>query len=182
MPAHTRYVLRTATAADEAALRALIPRSARALSAGHYTAEQAEAAIEHIFGLDTVLVSDGTYFIVESSTGELAGCGGWSRRCTLFGGDQRKAKEDPLLDPASDAARIRAFFVAPEHARQGVGTLLMSACVDAARAAGFRRLELMATLPGVPLYEVSGFQAVERVEEWLPGSVNIPFVRMERQL
>lgn len=182
MPTAPVYTLRLAADADAPAIRVLIPRSARALSAGHYTPEQAEAAIQHIFGLDTALVRDGTYFVVESPARELAGCGGWSRRRTLFGGDQRKEADDALLDPSVDAARIRAFFVAPEHARRGVGALLMAACLDDARAAGFRRLELMATLPGVALYEASGFKAVERVVERLPGPIDIPFVRMERPL
>jgi GNAT superfamily N-acetyltransferase len=181
-PANSPYTIRLATTADEPALRAMIPRSARALSHGYYTAAQAEAAITHIFGLDTTLLSDGTYFVVESPEGALAGCGGWSRRRTLYGGNQHKAAEDPLLDPATDAARIRAFFVSPEHARRGVGALLLTECVRAAGAAGFQRLELMATLPGVPLYEASGFRAMEAVTETVPGPVDIPFVRMERLL
>jgi GNAT superfamily N-acetyltransferase len=176
------YALRLATDQDVAAIRELIPRSARALSAGFYSAPQVDAAIQHVFGLDTTLLRDGTYFVIETSDGALAACGGWSRRQTLYGGDQHKSAEDPLLDPVTDAARIRAFFVAPEHARRGLGASLMAACERAAAAAGFRRLELMATLPGVPLYEASGFIATEHVLERVYGGVDIPFVRMERLL
>ncbi len=173
--------VRPATADDLAALRELIPRSARALSAGYYSATEAESAIRFVFGVDTQLVADGTYLVAEID-GALAGCGGWSRRRTLYGGDQHKAATDPLLDPATDAARIRAFFVAPEFARRGVGGALMRACARAAEEAGFRQLELMATLPGVPLYAAFGFQALEEVREALPDGVPLDFVRMARAL
>lgn len=181
------YRIRLATPEDETALRALIPRSARALSDGFYSPEQAEAAITHIFGLDTTLVHDRTYFVAETVAGDtsapgIAGCGGWSRRHTLYGGDQRKSADDPLLDPARDAARIRAFFVSPEHARRGIGAMLMDACVQAAASAGFTRLELMATLPGVPLYAAHGFREMEHVVERLPGGVDVTFIRMHRTL
>ncbi len=177
----TPLTIRAATAADLDALGELIPRSARALSAGFYSAAQTESAIRFVFGVDTQLVADGTYLVAESA-GAIAGCGGWSRRRTLYGGDQHKHTADPLLDPSTDAARIRAFFVAPEFARRGVGGALMRACAAAAEAAGFRRLELMATLPGVPLYEAYGFRAIEEVSERLPDGVALPFVRMGRAL
>lgn len=180
-PCVSHLTIRPATALDEPALRALIPRSARELSEGFYTPAQAESAIRFVFGLDTTLIGDGTYLVAEFG-GALAGCGGWSRRQTLYGGDQHKSREDPLLDPARDAARIRAFFVAPEFARRGIGRALLAACADAAVAAGFRRLELMATLPGVPLYAACGFEAVEEVREVLPDGVEVPFVRMSRAL
>jgi len=125
--------LRLATRADLPALRELIPTSVRGLAPGYYTPAQIEASILHLFGPDTQLVDDGTYFVVESE-GRLVGCGGWSRRTTLFGGDQTKATADPLLDPARDPARIRAFFVHPAFARRGVGSQVMRACIDAARA------------------------------------------------
>ena len=165
----------------EAALRALIPHSARALSAGFYPTEEAEAAISYVFGVDRTLIDDGTYFMATRGDA-LCGCGGWSKRRTLYGGDQHKDSVDPLLDPMVDAARIRAFFVAPEFARQGVGTKLMQACAQAAFDAGFRRLELMATLPGVPLYSTFGFTAVEDVVEVVGNGVPIRFVRMHRSL
>lgn len=173
--------IRVATTADEPTLRALIPRSAHALSAGFYSDAERDAAITYVFGVDSQLIVDGTYLIAEQS-GEVCGCGGWSKRRTLFGGDQHKDIDDPLLDPRTDAARIRAFFVAPEFARQGVGGLLMRACARAAFDAGFRALELMATLPGVPLYTHYGFVAQEEVFERAPNGVKIPFVRMHRQL
>ncbi len=173
--------IRVATTADEPALRALIPRSAHALSAGFYSDDERDAAITYVFGVDSQIIRDGTYFVAERD-GVLCGCGGWSQRRTLYGGDQHKTIEDPLLDPAHDAARIRAFFVAPEYARQGIGGLLMRACAAAAHDAGFRALELMATLPGVPLYEAYGFVAVEQVAELAPNRVRIRFVRMSRGL
>jgi GNAT superfamily N-acetyltransferase len=173
--------LRLATLDDLPALRALIPASVRALSQGFYTPQQVESAIRHVFGPDTQLIADGTYFAAEAE-GTIVGCGGWSRRRTLYGGDQMKDAEDPLLDPAAEAARIRAFFVHPAWARRGVASAIMHACRDAAAQAGFQRLELMATLPGEPLYRAFGFEARERVESTLPDGVRVPFVRMERAI
>jgi len=174
--------IRLATADDVPAIAALIPVSARALSRGFYTDAQTEAAIRHVFGPDTRLIADGTYFVAEESDVFLAGCGGWSRRRTLYGGDQMKSAEDPLLDPRVDAARIRAFFVHPDFARRGVGRLILEACLDAARAAGFRRVELASTLPGVPFYRVFGFEEREALEAPMPGGAGLPVVRMEREL
>jgi GNAT superfamily N-acetyltransferase len=173
--------LRLATPDDLPALRALIPDSVRALSQGFYTPEQIESAIRYVFGPDTQLIADGTYFAAEAE-GMIAGCGGWSRRATLYGGDQMKDADDPLLDPATEAARIRAFFVHPRWARRGVGSAIMQACRNAAAQAGFQRLELMATLPGEPLYRAFGFEPVERVETPLPDGVRVPFVRMTRAI
>jgi GNAT superfamily N-acetyltransferase len=173
--------VRVATRADVSALDALIPDSVRALSRDYYTPEQIESAIRHVFGVDTQLVDDGTYFVAQHGEA-LAGCGGWSRRNTLFGGDQMKSGPDPLLDPAREPARIRAFFVRPEFARRGVGSRIMEACVEAARAEGFRSLELAATLPGEPLYRAFGFTALERLDTLLPDYVKIPFIRMGRAL
>jgi GNAT superfamily N-acetyltransferase len=173
--------LRLATPDDLPALKALIPASVRALSRGFYTPEQIESAIRHVFGPDTQLIADGTYFAAEED-GTIVGCGGWSRRRTLYGGDQMKDADDPLLDPATEAARIRAFFVHPGWARRGVGSAIMNACRDAAARAGFQRLELMATLPGEPLYRAFGFAMRERVETTLPDGVNVPFVRMDRPI
>ncbi len=175
------FRLRPALPEDEDELRQLIQRSARALSAGYYDDAVREAAIVHVFGVDSQLIADGTYFVIDGTAGLLA-CGGWSRRRTLFGGNQHKSDVDPLLDPAVDAARIRAFFVAPECARRGFGARLMATSAAAAYEAGFRQLELMATLPGVPLYAAYGFVAIEDVTEVVPNGVSIPFVRMRRAL
>jgi GNAT superfamily N-acetyltransferase len=173
--------LRRAHAADIPALESLIACSGRALSVGYYTAGQAEAITRHVFGVDTQLIADQTYFVIESER-EIVACGGWSKRRTLFGGDHAKTGPDPLLDPATEPARIRAFFVAPRLARRGLGRQLMEWCVSRAHAAGFRTLELVATLPGEPLYLASGFVVLERFELALPGDVRVPVARMRRAL
>jgi GNAT superfamily N-acetyltransferase len=175
------YQLRPATAADVRPLQALIAASVRGLSAGYYTPAQAEGGLRHVFGVDTQLVADGTYYVLEADDG-LVAAGGWSARRTLFGGDQMKGGDDPRLDPATEAARIRAFFVHPDHARRGLARRLFDACEAAARAAGFRSFELMATLPGVPLYTALGFAAHERVDVPLDDGAVLPCVRMTRPI
>jgi GNAT superfamily N-acetyltransferase len=174
--------LRCATPDDVPALRDLITNSARGLSAGFYTPAQVEALVTHVFGVDTQLIADGTYYVIEAPDGALAAAGGWSRRETLYGGDQMKGAADPLLDPATRPARIRAFFVEPAWARRGLGRQLFDACAEAARRAGFGALELMATLPGEPLYRALGFEPAERVQTTLSNGVVIPLVRMGRPL
>jgi GNAT superfamily N-acetyltransferase len=176
-----KMTVRVATMADVPALRELIGLSVRGLSVGFYTVAQVDAAMDEVFGVDTQLVADGTYYVVDGSTGPAA-AGGWSARRTLFGGDQMKQADDPLLDPASDAARIRAFFVHPDWARRGLARQLYAACERAASAAGFRRFELMATLPGEPLYGALGFTGVERVVLTLADDVALPLVRMTRRI
>ena len=173
--------IRKAQPADIPVLQELIARSARELSIGYYTPAQTDAAIRHVFGVDSQLIADGTYFVVELE-GAIVACGGWSRRRTLFGGDQAKAASDPLLDPATEPARIRAFFVDPRMARRGLGRRLIEECSRAADTAGFRRLELVATLPGEPLYAAAGFAVAERFELALPGDVRVPVARMRRTL
>jgi GNAT superfamily N-acetyltransferase len=173
--------VRLATGEDLPALRRLIPRSVRGLSRNHYSEAQIEASIVHVFGPDTQLIADGTYFVVASGE-RIVACGGWSKRRTLYGGDQTKGDSDPLVDPAREPARIRAFFVDPDFSRRGLGTSLMNACLDAARKAGFKTLELGATLPGVPLYRAFGFRELERVEVPMPGGEVLPIVRMGRAL
>ena len=173
--------LRLATAADLPALHALIPYSVRALSRGHYTDRQIESAIRHVFGPDTRLIGDGTYYVVEADDGTLAGCGGWSRRRTLYGGDQAKTAVDDLLRP-DEPARVRAFFVEPRWARRGVATLLLQVCLEAAAAAGHRSLVLAATLPGEAFYRRWGFSSDERFEQTLPDGTAIAFVRMSRHV
>ena len=173
--------IRPARLDELAALAQLIARSVRVLSAGYYTPRQIELSLIHVFGVDTQLITDETYFAAEAD-GQLAGCGGWSKRKTLYGGDQLKEGEDNLLNPATDFARIRAFFVDPAWARRGVGRQLLEACETAARAAGFTRLELAATLPGVPLYEIAGYRAVEQLAVPMPEGETLPIVRMEKHL
>lgn len=173
--------IRLATPQDVSALKELIPVSARALSRGFYTDAETESAIRHVFGPDSRLIADGTYFVAEED-GVLAGCGGWSRRRTLYGGDQTKSGEEPLLDPAREPAKVRAFFVHPDFARRGVGSRILEACLAAARAAGFRRVELAATLPGVPFYAARGFVACERFAAPMADGSGLPIVRMEREI
>ncbi|MEP6509470.1 MAG: GNAT family N-acetyltransferase [Gemmatimonadales bacterium] len=177
----TDFRIRPAKPADIPRLETLIERSARELSRGFYSERETESAIRYVFGVDSQLVADSTYLIVERES-ELLGCGGWSRRRTLYGGDQRPVGEQDLLDPRRDAARIRAFFVAPEAARRGVGRKLLEACADAAAAAGFLRLELMATLPGVPFYQALGFEPTDTVIDVLPDRQPLRFVRMTRDV
>lgn len=176
-----QIALRLAARDDIPVLSALIADSARELSRGFYTAAETESAIRYVFGVDTGLIDDQTYFIAELD-GSLAGCGGWSRRNTLYGGDQRPVGAASLLDPARDAARIRAFFVAPTAARRGVGRLLLDGCTRAASGAGFQSLTLMATLPGVPFYRALGFHADEDVVDILPDGTPLRFVRMSRRI
>jgi GNAT superfamily N-acetyltransferase len=181
VPGGLRLSTRLATMGDVPALTVLIPASARELSRGFYTEEQTEAAIRYIFGPDTLLINDRTYFVAEDR-GTLAGCGGWSRRRSIFGGDQMKKVDDPLLDPAKEAARIRAFFVHPSFARRGVGSVILEACLEAAREAGFRRVELAATLPGVPFYRAFGFEEREELELPMREGLGLPVIRMVREL
>jgi GNAT superfamily N-acetyltransferase len=173
--------VRHATQADIPAMEALIKRSGIELSEGFYTSEQAQAVTRYVFGVDTQLVADQTYFVIEKD-GRMAACGGWSRRSTLFGADRTKQGADPLLDPAREPARIRAFFVDPSAARQGLGRLLLQHCTDAAAAGGFHTLELAATMPGVPLYTACGFEMVERMELDLPGEVKVPLAKMRKSI
>lgn len=175
-------LIRKATLQDIPVLRRLIPESARALSAGYYTPQQIEGAIVHVFGVDTQLITDGTYFVAEIE-GRIVGCGGWSKRKTLYGGDQMKpAVEDSVLDARREPARIRAMFVDPGWARRGIGRRIIETCEQEARDAGFSELELIATLPGEPLYKVMGYEVIGRFEIALPGDVMIPLSRMRKNI
>jgi len=170
-------VFRLATIQDIPSIQLLIPQSVRALSTGYYSSQQIERALVHIFGLDSQLVADQTYYVAVS--GDLiVGCGGWSKRKTLFGGDQMKTAVDDLLDPVHDAARIRAFFVHPDWARQGIGKRIIQLCEAAAQQAGFRRLELGATLPGEPLYAVMGYTVTQRFDIAMPDGDPLPAAHM----
>lgn len=172
--------IREATLDDQPELESLIARSIRTLGSGDYTSPQIEAALRGAFGVDTQLIRDRSYFVVHDAEGRMVGCGGWSRRKTLFGSDAREGRDAAELDPAVDAAKIRAFFVAPESARQGVGALLLSHCEAQAIAHGFRRFELMATLPGVRLYAAHGYRAGARIQHPLEAGLTIEFVPMEK--
>jgi GNAT superfamily N-acetyltransferase len=181
--------IRPATYDEVPVLRELIEMSVRRLQAHDYTEQQREAALRTVFGVDSQLIADGTYLVADASdargadTGKpaIAGCGGWSKRKTLFGGDQWSGREDSLLDPARDAAKIRAFFVHPVWARQGVGTLILDACESAARAAGFSRFEMGATLTGVKLFGVKGYAPVKRMDVPLDNGEVLPIVQMEKR-
>jgi GNAT superfamily N-acetyltransferase len=142
--------------------------------------ERQIASSRAIMGLDTQLIDDGTYFVIEVD-GELAGCGGWSRRATLYGGDQSPGRDAALLDPAKDAARVRAMYTSPRHTRRGVGRFILSLCEDAARREGFSRVELMATMAGVPLYRACGYEAIEAVIDDR-GGAPVPLLRMGKPL
>lgn len=176
------YPVRFAQIGDVGRLQSLIRRSGLTLSAPFYTEVQAQAITRFVFGVDTQLILDQTYFCIEAGD-ELIACGGWSRRHTLFGGDQAKrGAPDPLLCPASDPARVRAFFVAPEFARLGLATRLLDECVDQARRAGFASLELASTLPGEPFYRAHGFRWIEDVDLKLPPGVEVPLRRMRKAI
>ena len=163
------------------ALKQLIAESARFLSREHYSDSQIEAAIATVFGVDTDLIEDGTYFVAEIE-GQLAGCGGWSKRKTLFGGDQYSSRDAGYLDPKSEPAKIRAFFIHPDHARKGLARAILSRCEDEARAQGFRALELMATLPGIEFYKSCGFVETGNFDLNLTDAVKLELVPMRKEL
>jgi GNAT superfamily N-acetyltransferase len=171
------FTSRLATRDDLPAIRAVVDASIAELQKGFLDAAQIESS-RAIMGVDTELIDDGTYFLVESGD-ELAGCGGWSRRATLYGGSQTPGRDSALLDPAVDPARVRAMYANPAFARRGVGRLILSLCERAAAAEGFTRLELMSTLSGEPLYTAYGFRPLERLTD-ATGGVPVPLVRMEK--
>jgi GNAT superfamily N-acetyltransferase len=173
--------IRKAADSDIPQIEALIARSARGLSAQDYRPSQVEGALRGAFGVDTQLLADQTYFVVEEDD-RLVGCGGWSFRSTLFGGDSRLGRDSSKLDPHTQAAKIRAFFVDPHHARRGIGTLLLEHCEREARDHGFSRVELMATLPGVKLYAARGFVAAAMVHFDVGAGESIEFIPMRKVL
>jgi len=183
-PASHAVHLRLATSDDVPALHALIEVSVRGLMIREYSLAQLEGALGTYLGVDTQLVADGTYFVaeVEASGGTtMVGCGGWSKRKTLFGADHRPGRENTLLDPGADAAKIRAFFIHPDWARRGIGARILQACEEAARAAGFTRYEMGATLTGVPLYEAKGYKTIDYVEIPLSNGEFLKVVRMGKE-
>jgi GNAT superfamily N-acetyltransferase len=172
---------RIATDADIPALETLIPLSVRGLQAAHYSPAQLEAALGPVFGVDRQLIRDATYFVVED-VGRIVGCGGWSKRKTLYGGDRNRAGEDAELNPQIDPARVRAFFVHPDWARRGIGRSILLCCETAALKAGFRHAELVATLTGEPLYARFGYTVVERYKAPMTEELSLPVVRMVKRL
>ena len=188
--------IRQAVSADIPVLQALIDASVRGLQSPDYTPSQIESALAAVYGVDTQLIADGTYFVAETAASvgaagpavqnsptdpTIVGCGGWSKRKTLYGGDQWTGREAALLDPRHEAAKIRAFFVHPGWARRGIGSMILEACESAALAAGFTRFEMGATLTGVPFYRARGYAALENLEVPLGDGEALPIVRMEKR-
>ncbi|HNA88942.1 MAG TPA: GNAT family N-acetyltransferase [Anaerolineales bacterium] len=175
----TRLTHRIAQRTDLESLKALMD-AAIAENLKPFLNESQIASSRMIMGLDTQLIDDGTYFIVEAD-GQLAGCGGWSRRATMYGGDQTPGRNALLLDPGKDAARIRAMYTHPKHTRKGVGRLIISLCEQAAKAEGFSKMELVATLSGEPLYRTCGFESYENLIDDR-GGAGVPLSRMRKSL
>jgi GNAT superfamily N-acetyltransferase len=192
--------IRKAVVAEIPLLRELIGASVRGLQTQDYTPAQMEGALETVFGVDSQLIADGTYFIAEAKVADeesgaaiaggakkdgagwtIAGCGGWSKRKTLYGGDHWTGREDALLAPRHDAAKIRAFFIHPAWARQGIGSRILEACEIAASAAGFTSYEMGATLTGAKLFAVKGYVAVEKIEVPLKNGLSLPVIRMAKR-
>jgi GNAT superfamily N-acetyltransferase len=180
-PYRMSYLIRKATLADRPAMEQLIVASARGLSRADYSEQQIEGAINTVFGVDTNLILDGTYFVADND-GELIGCGGWSKRRTLFGGDQYATRDGSELDPNTEPAKIRAFFIHPDHARKGIARAILARCETEAKAAGFQSLELMSTLPGIKLYRACGYQEFDRVELEVGENLTIGLVPMRKHL
>lgn len=186
--------IRKATPQDISRLREIIELSVRSLQAGDYSLTQIESALRSVYGVDSQLIADGTYFVVENSGARptedaqggdenvIVACGGWSKRKTLYGGDQFAGREDSLLDPAQDAAKIRAFFVHPDWTRRGIATMILDACEQAAANAGFKRLEMGATLSGVAFYRARGYNEIENQEAPLEDGTTLPIVKMAKSL
>ena len=174
-----RLRLRVARLDDMPELNTLIAASVRGLQNSDYSQAQIEGAIGSVYGTDRTMIGAGTFFVVEDGLA-IIGCGGWSRRRTAFGSDDSPVKDDSPLDPQSDPAKIRGFFISPSWARQGIGTRILLACEDAARNAGFSRFELVSTLTGVPLYRRNGYVEIERVTFTLPNSEPYTAVRMRK--
>jgi N-acetylglutamate synthase-like GNAT family acetyltransferase len=181
---------RPATVEDVPLLRALIKDSVRRLQANDYSQEQLEAALRTVFGVDSQLIADGTYLVAEIASSPesqyprveakplIAGCGGWSKRKTLYGGDRWRERQDDLLDPKTDAAKVRAFFIHPDWARCGVGSIILNDCENAARAAGFTRFEMGATLTGEKFFRQRGYVAQKRIDLQLENGIIFPIVHM----
>jgi len=176
--------IRPAAHAELPALTSLIHASVRRLQSEDYTPEQIEGALQTVFGVDTQLITDGTYLVAEALPPQappiIVGCGSWSKRKTLFGADHWTARQDDLLDPVTDAAKIRAFFIHPDWARRGVGTRLLQACEDAAKAARFTRFEMGATLTGAKLFATKGYLPVDYLSIPLVNGASLPIIHMRK--
>jgi GNAT superfamily N-acetyltransferase len=178
------FEIRPAVPEDVPVLRKLIDASVRQLQAQDYSPAQIDSALRTVFGVDSQLVADGTYLVVQTvppvgpEKAIIVACGGWSKRKTLYGGDRWRERQDDLLDPRTDAAKVRAFFIHPDWARRGIGTMLLDACESAARAAGFTRYEMGATLTGAKLFQARGYVAMERIEVPLEAGITLPVIHM----
>jgi GNAT superfamily N-acetyltransferase len=181
------FAIRPALVTDIPALRELIDASVRRLQSDDYSPAQIDSALRTVFGVDSQLIDDGTYLVVQTVPSDsnkhpvIVACGGWSKRKTLYGGDRWRDRQDDMLNPKIDAAKIRAFFIHPDWARRGIGTLLLDACESAARASGFNRFEMGATLTGTKLFQKRGYVAVERLEVPLEGEITLPIVHMVKE-
>jgi GNAT superfamily N-acetyltransferase len=178
------FSIRLATRADIPVLHELIELSVRVLQRSDYSPEQLDAALGTVYGVDTQLIADRTYYVVEAATSTgrrvIVACGGWSKRKTLYGSDQGPGRDSELLDPVRDAAKIRAFFVHPDWVKRGLATLILKTCEEAAYARGFRRFEMVATLTGAPMYAARGYTKEETIEAPLPNGLTLTVVRMSK--
>lgn len=175
------FKIRKAVFADQNEIEKLIADSVRGLSREDYNERQIELSIKTVFGVDTELISDGTYFVAETENGEIAGCGGWSKRKTLYGASvYSHSRDSELLNPETDSAKIRAFFIRPDFARKGIGTKILEKCEAEAKAHGFKSAEMMATLPGVKLYAVRGYTGDEKVSVPLGENLEIICIKMRK--
>lgn len=192
---HEKIQLRLAVPEDIPVLRQVIEASVRRLQTQDYTPAQIEGALKTVFGVDSQLITDGTYIVAEAETAPsgqsgqrsaagtsvIVGCGGWSKRKTLYGSDHWTGREDELLDPLHDAAKIRAFFIHPDWARRGIGSMILQACEDAARSAGFTRFEMGATLTGAKLFSEKGYRPVKPISIPLLNGESLPVIHMEKR-
>jgi GNAT superfamily N-acetyltransferase len=177
--------IRQAVASDVPRLKEVIEASVRGLQARDYSPAQIEGALQSVYGVDSQLIEDGTYLVAEVATGagtQIVACGGWSKRRTLYGGDQFAGREDALLDPGREAAKIRAFFVHPDWARLGIGSMILDACEKAAIAAAFTRLEMGATLSGVAFYRAKGYEEIEGQQVQLANGESLAIVKMAKNI
>lgn len=179
-----QITLRLAEEQDIPTLTKLIDSSVRGLQHEHYSQAQIDSALRTVYGVDSVLIADKTYFVAEADTEpkQIVGCGGWSKRKTLYGGDHFATREDSLLDPKTDAAKIRAFFIHPDWVRLGIGSRILDACENAAIAEGYRTLEMGSTLTGIALYSARGYEPAGEMEVPLEDGLTLPILRMRKQV